>query len=115
MMIVASEPPNFRTISYFHKRHLKILAGLFVQVLKLADTAGLVKLGHLALDGTNVTSNASKPQAMSYAPMKKREAEQRTDVDRRFAVAEAADAKEDKLRANCRDDELRKWIADKEQ
>jgi transposase len=50
MMIVAGDPPDFRTISEFRKRHLKALAGLFVQVLKLAEKAGLVKLGHVALE-----------------------------------------------------------------
>jgi transposase len=49
MMIVAGDPPDFRTISDFRKRHLKALAGLFVQVLHLAEKAGLVKLGHVAL------------------------------------------------------------------
>jgi len=52
MMIVALDAPDFRTISDFRKRHLKALAELFVQVLKLAEAAGLVKLGHVALDGT---------------------------------------------------------------
>jgi transposase len=47
MMIVAGDPPDFRTISEFRRRHLKALAGLFVQVLKLAEKAGLVKLGHV--------------------------------------------------------------------
>ena len=45
MMIVAGDPPDFRTISEFRRRHLKALADLFVQVLKLAEKAGLVKLG----------------------------------------------------------------------
>ena len=52
MMIVALDPPDFRTLSDFRKRHLKALADLFVQVLKLSEKAGLVKLGHVALDGT---------------------------------------------------------------
>ena len=52
MMIAAGDPPDFRTISEFRRRHLKALADLFVQVLKLAEKAGLVKLGHVALDGT---------------------------------------------------------------
>jgi len=58
MMIVAGDPPDFRTISAFCKRHLKGLAALFVQVLKLAEKAGLVKLGHVALDGTKIKANA---------------------------------------------------------
>src|SRR5271170_6492985 len=70
MMIVALDPPDFRTISDFHKRHLKALGDLFVQVLKLAEKAGLVKLGHVALDGTKIKANASKHKAMSYERMK---------------------------------------------
>ena len=97
MMIVAGDPPDFRTISEFRRRHLKALAGLFVQVLKLAEKAGLVKLGHVALDGTKIKANASKHKAMSYEHMKKREAELEAEVDRWLKAAEAADAEEDKL------------------
>ena len=65
MIITALDPPDFRTISNFRKRHLKALARLFVQVLKLCEKAGLVKLGHVALDGTKIKANASKHKAMS--------------------------------------------------
>src|SRR5258706_8217278 len=41
VMIVALDPPDFRTISDFRKRHLKALGALFLQVLKLCETAGL--------------------------------------------------------------------------
>jgi transposase len=131
MMIVALDPPDFRTISDFRKRHLKALSGLFVQVLKLAEKAGLVKLGHVApearlqrdaLDGTKacpgprsgVKANASKHKAMSYDRMKKREAELQAEVDRWLAAAEAADAQEDALHGKRRGDEMPAWIADKE-
>ena len=97
MMIVAGDPPDFRTVSEFRRRHLKALAALFVQVLRLAEKAGLVKLGHVALDGTKIKANASKHKAMSYARMKKREAELEAEVDRWLEAAEAADAEEDKL------------------
>ena len=40
VMIVALDPPDFRTISDFRKRHLKALGELFLQVLKLCETAG---------------------------------------------------------------------------
>jgi hypothetical protein len=73
MMIVAGDPPDFRTISEFRRRNLRAVAALFVQVLKLAEKAGLVKLGHVALDGTKIKANASKHKAMSYERMKKRE------------------------------------------
>ena len=114
MIIVAGDPPDFRTISDFRRRHLKALAGLFVQVLQLAEKAGLVKLGHVALDGTKIKANASKHKAMSYERMKKREAELKAEVDRWLEAAEAADAEEDRLYGNKRGDEMPDWVADKE-
>ena len=114
MMIVAGDAPDFRTISEFRRRHLKALAGLFVQVLKLAEKAGLVKLGHVALDGTKIKANASKHKAMSYQRMKKREAELAAEVDRWLAAAEAADREEDKLYGDRRGDEMPDWVSDKQ-
>ncbi len=114
MMIVAGDPPDFRTISEFRRRHLKGLSGLFVQVLRLAEKAGLVKLGHVALDGTKVKANASRHKAMSYGHMKKREAALKAEVDRWLAAAEAADREEDKLYGERRGDELPDWVADKQ-
>jgi transposase len=113
IMIAALDPPDFRTISDFRKRHLKALAGLFVQVLKLAEKAGLVKLGHVALDGTKIKANASKHKAMSYAHMKKRDAELQAEVDRWLAAAEAADTDEDAIHGSKRGDEMPAWVADK--
>src|ERR1700675_2452912 len=109
------DPPDFRTISDFRKRHLKALGGLFLQVLKLCETAGLVKLGHVALDGTKIKANASKHKAMSYERMKKREAELKAEVARMLAAAEAADAEEDEtFGKDKRGDELPDWVGDKQ-
>ena len=114
MMIAAGDPPDFRTISEFRRRHLQALASLFVQVLKLAEKAGLVILGHVSLDGTKLKANASKHKAMSYGHMKKREAELQAEVERWLKAAEAADAAEDKLYGNQRGDEMPDWVADKQ-
>ena len=114
MLIVAGDPPDFRTISDFRKRHLRALGSLFKQVLELAEKAGLVKLGHVALDGTKIKANASKHKAMSYARMKKREAELQAEVDRWFQAAEAADAEEDKLHGARRGDEMPDWVSNKQ-
>jgi transposase len=114
MMIVAGDPPDFRTISEFRKRHLTALAGLFVQVLKLAEKAGLVKLGHVALDGTKIKANASKHKAMSYDRMRRREAELQAEVERWLKAADAADREEDRLYGDKRGDEMPAWVADKQ-
>ena len=73
--VTALNQPDFRTISEFRRRHLTALAGLFVQVLALCQRAGLVGLGHVAVDGTKLRANASKHKAMSYARMVQTEAE----------------------------------------
>ena len=114
VMIVALDPPDFRTISDFRKRHLKALGALFLQVLKLCEAAGLVKLGHVALDGTKIKANASKHKAMSYQRMKKRESELKAEVARMLAAAEAADAQEDEtFGKDKRGDEMPDWAGDK--
>jgi hypothetical protein len=112
---VALDPPDFRTISDFRKRHLKALGALFLQVLKLCETAGLVKLGHVALDGTKIKANASKHKAMSYERMKKRDAELKAEIARMLAAAEAADSEEDEtFGKDKRGDELPDWVGDKQ-
>lgn len=115
MAIVAFDAPDFRTISDFRKRHLASLGDLFVQVLRLCEQAGLVKLGHVALDGTKIKANASRHKAMSYERMKKREAELQAEVDRWLSAAEAADEEEDRtFGADKRGDEMPDWVVDKQ-
>ena len=96
-VLTADQQPDHDTIADFRKRHLQALAGLFVQVLQLCQKAGLVKLGHVALDGTKVKANASKHKAMSYARMEKSAAELRAEVERMLQQAEAVDVEEDAL------------------
>src|SRR5665213_3052470 len=69
MAVTGLNRPDFGTVSDFRKRHLEALQGLFVQGLRLCQQAGLVKLGHVSLDGTKVKANASKHKAMSYERM----------------------------------------------
>ena len=66
-----------------------------MQVLKLCQRAGLVRLGHVALDGTKLQANASKHQAMSYERMGKEEARLQAEVAVLLQQAEAAEAQED--------------------
>jgi len=94
-VIVHDDAPNFRTISDFRKLHLAELEGLFVQVLRLCQEAGLVKLGHVSLDGTKVKANASRHKAMSYGRMKEEENRLRKEIRDLLNRAEATDAEED--------------------
>ena len=96
-VLAANQHPDHDTIADFRKRHLKALADLFVQVLRLCQKAGLVKFGHIALDGTKVKANASKHKAMSYGRMEKKAAELKKEIDDLLAQAEQADMKENAL------------------
>src|SRR5580704_5080532 len=114
MSIVGLDAPDFRTVSDFRRRHLKALGKLFGQILQLCEKAGLVKLGHVALDGTKIKANASKHKAMSYERMEKRAAELEAEVAKWLSAAEAADAEEDKLYGRDKTgEEMPDWIADK--
>ena len=111
--VTGFQKPDFRTIGVFRRRHLQALAGLFQQVLVLCRQAGLVALGHVALDGTKVKANASKYKAMSYDRMEKAESEFAEVVKGWLEQAEISDLGEDFRFRNRQGDELPAWVADK--
>ena len=90
-LLGAGNFPRHRTICDFRAFHLDELAGLFVQVVRLAREMGLVKLGTVAIDGTKVKANASRHKAMSYERMKQAEADLKAQIDALLARAKAAD------------------------
>ena len=94
-LLSGNEHPHFTTINQFRATHREALAGLFQQVLEACMSAGLVKLGHVAIDGTKMKANASKHKAMSYDRMDKDEVRLRAEVEALLSKAEAVDAAED--------------------
>ena len=114
-VLAANNTPDFRTISDFRKDHLGALAGLFLQVLAFCQRAGLVKLGHVALDGTKVRANASRHKAMSYRRMKEKEAQLAAEVAELLRRAQEADEEEDRRYGkDKRGDELPEELAFRE-
>ena len=114
-VLAANNTPDFRTISDFRKDHLEALADLFLQVLELCQQAGLVKLGHVALDGTKVRANASKHKAMSYGRMKEREGQLSAEVAELLRRAGEVDDDEDRRYGeDKRGDELPEELAFRE-
>jgi transposase len=91
----ADAHPDHDTLSEFRKRHLEALAGLFTQALLLCEKAGLVKLGHVSIDGTKIKANASKHKAMSYARMGETEQRLKAEIEALLQQAEDVDAAED--------------------
>jgi len=106
-VLAANQHPDHDTICTFRRRHLEALSELFVQVLQLCQQAGIVKLGHVALDGTKVQANASKHKAMSYGRMKQEIGRLEAEVEQLLDKAEAVDTEEDaRYGAGKRGDEL---------
>ena len=103
--LAADQHPDHDTIASFRQRHLEALAGLFLQALQLCQQAGLVKLGHVAIDGTKLKANASKHKAMSYDRMGKAEEKLEQEVAELMRRAEEADAAEDEQYGKGKQDE----------
>ena len=105
--LAADQHPDHDTIASFRKENLDLIADLFVQVLKLCKKAGLIQLGHVAIDGTKVHANASRGQNQSYRSLS--ENEQRLGELVRKLLQEAAEldaAEDDKYGPGVRGDEL---------
>jgi transposase len=99
--------PDHVSVSEFRRVHLDALAQLFLQVLRLCQKSGLVKLGHVSLDGTKIKANASKHKAMSYERMKESERALEQKVKALLEQARQADAREDaEYGKDMRGDEL---------
>lgn len=96
-VLAAGEHPHFTTINEFRATHRVALGGLFQQVLEECMSAGLVKLGHVAIDGTRMKANASKHKAMSHDRMEKEEVRLTAEIEAFFDQAASVDAEEDKL------------------
>jgi transposase len=89
--IAGNDHPDHDTIATFHRRFLKEIEALCVEVLKLARQMGVLKMGTMALDGTKIHANASRHSALSYEHAGKIEAQLKAEVADLLAKAEAAD------------------------
>jgi len=83
--------PDHDTIAAFRKTFLPELQDLFVQVLLLAQTMGVLKLGNISIDGTKIHADASKSKAVSYKRLLELDSYLRAEVAALFALAAHAD------------------------
>jgi len=95
-VLTGNQQPDHSRISDFRRRNLDALKGLFVQILRLCQKAGMVSLGHVALDGTKVKANASKHKAMSHERMLRAEKQLAQEINSLMRQAEILDAQEDR-------------------
>jgi len=90
--IAAGSHPDHDTLASFRRRFVGELAGLFVQVLEMAQELKLLRLGTVCLDGTKIHANASRHSALSHGHIVKLQAQLEAEVQELLALAEAADA-----------------------
>jgi len=112
--LAANEHPDHASIAEFRRRHLPAMAALFLEVLKLCRNAGLVKLGHVALDGTKIKANASRYRNRTYGWLTEQEKELAHQVEQLLAEAERADQAEDQRFGSRPGDELPPELAQRE-
>jgi len=86
--------PDHDTIANFRKTFLPELQELFVQILLLAQTAGVFQLGNISLDGSKIHADASKHHAVSYKRLLALETQMRQQVSELFALSERAEQAE---------------------
>jgi transposase len=104
--LAANEQPDHRTINTFRTTHRAALEGLFLDVLELCRTAGLVKLGRVALDGHRVAGNATQSENRKRAQLEK-------EVQKLLEEAARVDAEEDRQHGpEARGDELPSGLKD---
>jgi transposase len=106
-VIARGHQPTFRTICRFREENHEEFQQLFVQVVQLAQEAGLVKMGTIAIDGSKVKANASKHKAMSYDRMLMEEKRLRSEIAKLTRAAKNQDEVDDKaFGPDFRGDEL---------
>ena len=86
--------PDHDTIANFRKTFLSEIVAIFVQVLVIAQQAGILKLGNISLDGSKIRADASKSHAVSYSHLLKLETQLRAEVEELLALGEKADQSE---------------------
>src|ERR1041384_6249855 len=106
-VLCCDQHPDHDSIAAFRKRHLAALGQLFVQVLQLFQRAGLVKLGHVAIDSTKIKANAAKSESLRYSSLEASAHALEKEVVRLLTEAQRIDAEEDTVYgADRRGDEL---------
>ncbi len=89
--IAGNQHPDHDTLATFRRVFLPELKDLFVQVLLLAQEAGVLKVGTISLDGTKLHADASRHHAISYKRLREVETQLRAEVEELFLLSEQSD------------------------
>jgi len=92
--LTADTHPDHDSICKFRRENKDLLSSCFHQILELAATANILKVGDLtvSVDGTKILANASKHSAMSHGHLEKQTKLAQDQIAELLAKAEEADA-----------------------
>jgi transposase len=71
--LAADQHPTFTPLARFRGWNMANMDRLFLEILRFCQEASLVRLGRVALDGTNVKVYASNHMAMRHGTMLEKE------------------------------------------
>src|ERR1700694_3427397 len=74
--------PDYWALNEFRKRHGRAMNDIFTQVVELARSLGLGKLGHVAIDSTRIAANASTSCTDSLEKLRAERAKIRKSIRR---------------------------------
>ena len=98
MYLSGNEKPDFRTLCNFRKENKELIEEVFEQTVRVAKSLGVLRLGHLSVDGTKLKANASNNYTLSEEELE----EIREIIERGIAI----DEEEDRLLGDKRGDRL---------
>ena len=105
--LAADQHPDHDTIAEFRRRHLAALGRVFAQVVRMCAKAGLVRLRHVAIDGTKMRANANRHRWLSYQRMEEEQRKLEAEMAEWLRHSEEVDAAEDaEYGQGCRGEEL---------
>ena len=114
MFLAGLQIPDFHTICLFRSQHADMLPGIFVEVVRLCASLGMVSLGHIAFDGTKLKANASVRQSKNSQGLDKEIERIKGEIQKMLEASAKIDELEDKLYPDGDGSEMPKELVKKE-
>jgi len=114
MYLSGMQTPDFHTICLFRSQHAGALPGVFVEVVRLCASLGMVELGHVAFDGTKLKANASNRQSKDAEGLNKEMERLKEEMKQMIEASVRIDSVEDKIYPDGDGSEMRQELIQKE-
>src|SRR5882757_1667643 len=92
--LAAGAQPDYWALNEFRKRHGRAINDVFTQVVELARSLGMGKLGHVAIDSTRIAANAAADSVETEEKLRGERAKIRKQIRRWQRQCEAEDPNE---------------------